>query len=320
MVAGVAFPAAASAAVPSIGGFSARPAHFNSAVPATRAYFIRRVPGGSGFRDQVVVVNTASAPVQLLVYAVDGLTGVTSGAVYGNRETALRGAGRWVTPAVARISVRAHGHVSVPFRLRVPGSATPGDHLAGLALQNAHPRKSGGGFSVTEIVRTVVGIEVKVPGPAQPRIAVRHVSIAPLPGTSDPAVVVSLSAVGRRLCKPRLAVALSGPGGAQRVVRQLDTILPGDAIAYPFAWPRALASGSYRAVVRATGCGPGVTASATARLGRKLARTGVQSAGVAQPPAGSGGVGWWAIVLVGVGGIAAGTIITRGRGRVRRSA
>lgn len=316
-VAGVACPAAAAGS--SIGGFSARPAHFDPAVPATRAYFIRSARRGSGFTDQVVVVNSASAPVTLLVYAVDGLTGVTSGAVYGNRADPVRRAGRWVKPSVGRISVRAGGRVSIPFSVRVPGTATPGDHLAGLALQNAHPHKSGGRFSITEIVRVVVGVEVKVPGPAQPQIALRHLSIAPLPGTTDPALVVSLADVGRRLCRPRLGITLSGPGGAQRMVRQLDTILPGDAIAYPFPWPRALASGSYHAIVNATGCGAPAKLSASARLGRRLARTGVLSAAVTQPPATSSGIGWWALMLVGVAGVATGAVVTRGRRGVRHS-
>jgi hypothetical protein len=314
-IAGVVSPGAAAGA--SIGGFSARPAHFNVAVPATRAYFIRTVRRGAGFKDQVIVVNSAAAPVTLWVSAVDGLTGVTSGAVYGDRGDTLRDAGLWVKPAVAKISVPARSRVSVPFSVRVPRTASPGDHLAGLALQNAQPRRTRGRFSITEIVRTVVGVEIKVPGPAQPQIALRHLSLAPLPGTSDPSLVVSLTSVGRRLCKPRLAVELSGPGGAQRAARQLDTILPGDSIPYPFAWPRALASGSYRAIVNATGCGPRAVLHASVRLGRNLARTGIQSAAVSQASASSGG-GWWPMVLVGLGGLAAGALITRGRRAVRR--
>ena len=98
-VAGGVFAPGAQAAT--IGGFGARPAHFNPNVPATRAYFIRTVPRGGSFTDQVIVTNTAAKPVTLRVYPVDGLTGATSGVVYGNRGVALHGAGLWVTPDVS---------------------------------------------------------------------------------------------------------------------------------------------------------------------------------------------------------------------------
>ena len=117
----------------SIGGFGARPAHFDPNNPATRAYFIRTVPRGGSFTDQVIVSNTASKPVTLRVYPVDGLTGATSGVVYGNRQDRLRGAGQWVTSAVSQVTVPANSQTSVGFTLRVPTSAAIGQHLAGLA-------------------------------------------------------------------------------------------------------------------------------------------------------------------------------------------
>ena len=164
----VAFGALASGAeAATIGGFGARPAHFNPSVPATRAYFIRTVPRSGSFTDEVVVTNTAAKPVTLRVYPVDGLTGATSGAVYGNRGVALHGAGQWVTPAVSRVTVPANSHTSVRFTLTVPSNATVGQHLAGLALEDVNAGKSGGRFSVTEVLRAVVGIEVTVAGIGQ---------------------------------------------------------------------------------------------------------------------------------------------------------
>jgi hypothetical protein len=76
---------------------------------------------------------------------------------------------------------------------------------------------------------------------------------------------------GRKLVKPLLAVSLRGPGGYRRTIRrQLDTILPGDTIAYPFLWPDSLRAGTYQAVVRGTGGPSPVTVSATLQLGSPL--------------------------------------------------
>lgn len=303
------FTTAAEAAT--IGGFGARPAHFNAANPATRAYFIRSVPRGGSFTDQVIVSNTASQPVTLRVYPVDGLTGATSGVVYGNRGDQLNGAGQWVTPAVGQVTVAGSSQQTVAFTVRVPGNATSGQHLAGLALQDIHSGKSSGRFSVTEVLRTVVGIEIGVPGPRHSRVALQSFSIAPIQGTTYPSVVVGLTNSGTMLCKPTLAVTLKGPGGEQNATRKLDTVLPGDSIPYPFVWPHSLASGSYVAAITATGCGPRVTLHGTASLGTQLVKSSVP-AGAVRPSA-SSTVPWWPIALVGFGGIVVGALFGRRR-------
>jgi hypothetical protein len=303
------FTTAADAAT--IGGFGARPAHFNPRNPATRAYFIRTVPRGGSFSDQVIVSNTASKPVTLRVYPVDGLTGATSGVVYGNRQDRLHGAGPWVTAAVSQVTVPANSRRSVAFTVRVPRNAAAGQHLAGLALEDAHSGRSGGRFSVTEVLRTVVGIQVGVPGPAQSRVSLHSLSIAPIAGTTYPSVVVGVTNSGTNLCKPALTLTLTGPGGTQRATRKLDTVLPGDSIPYPFVWPHSLASGSYAANVTATGCGPRVTLHRTASLGAHLVRSTVP-AFAARPPA-SNSVPWLPIAVVGLGGILVGALFGRRR-------
>jgi hypothetical protein len=294
-----------------IGGFGARPAHYNPANPLTRAYFIRSVGRGGSFTDQVIVSNTESKAVTLRVYPVDGLTGATSGVVYGNRQDQLHGAGRWVTPATSKVTVPARSQLAVGFTVHVPKNTSPGQHLAGLALEDVHSGKSSGRFSVTEVLRTVVGIEVAVPGANRSRLTLQSFSIAPIAGTTYPSVVVGLTNAGTKLCKPALSIALDGPNGLQRATRQLDTVLPGDSIPYPFVWPHSLAAGSYKANITATGCGPRVTMRGSASLGAKLVRSTVPPA--AARTASSSTVPWWPIALVGFGGIVVGALFGRRR-------
>ncbi len=305
---GVLAPVAGAA---TIGGFGARPAHFNPNVPATRAYFIRAVPRGGGFTDQVIAFNSESKPVALRVYPVDGLTGATSGVVYGNRGVKLQSAGLWVIPATTLVTVPAHSQRPVGFTVRVPKGASAGQHLAGLALEDAAAGKSAGRFSVTEVLRTVVGIEINVPGPLQSHLALRSFSIAPIQGTNYPAVMVGVANTGGTLCKPALSVSLNGPAGAQHDARQLDTVLPGSVISYPFAWPRALAAGSYSATITATGCGHPAVLRGTASLGTKLAANTLPADDTR--PAASSPTPWWPIALVGFGGIVVGAMFGRRR-------
>jgi hypothetical protein len=306
---GVLVPAANAA---TIGGFGARPAHYDSSNPATRAYFIRTVRRGGSFTDQVVVSNTETKPVTLRVYPVDGLTGATSGVVYGNRQDQLKGAGQWVTPASTQVTVPARSQITVGFNVKVPNSAGVGQHLAGIALEDIHSGKSSGRFSVTEVLRTVVGIEVVVPGVSRSQLGLQNFSIAPIQGTTYPSVVVGLTNAGTTLCKPALSISLKGPGGVQRATRQLDTVLPGDSIPYPFVWPHSLAAGNYVANITATGCGPRVTLHGSASLGAKLVRSTVPPADV-RPSSGGSTVPWWPIALVGFGGIVVGALFGRRR-------
>jgi hypothetical protein len=302
----LASPASAHAS-PSVGGFSVRPAEFDPAVPATRAYFKPTIPAGGAYIGKVVVANTAATPLELRVYAVDGLTAVTSGAVYANHEDPVREAGQWVTPNVSTITLAPRSQQLVPFVVEVPSSAPPGDHLAGIAFEDAKPaQKRGSHFAITEIFRMVVGIEVRLPGPAAPAIRLSSATLRALPGTDVGSVVIGLGNAGRSLCKPMLTVALRGSGPPRVVSRRLDTILPGDYIPYPLPWPSALGSGSYHVSVQAAGCGPPATLETAVHSGKTLAgqnRTGAQRPEVRTL------IPWWLLLLGGVGGLLSGLAV-----------
>jgi hypothetical protein len=304
--------ASASAGAAGLGGLSVRPAHSDPAKPASRAYFTRAVRRGGSFTDAVVVSNTSSAPLTVYVYPVDGLTGATTGSVYANRQDRRHKAGKWVRVATRTLRVPAHRDVTAAFTVRVPRSARAGDHLAGIAVENAVPLHSAGEFSVTEVTRAVVGVLVTVPGAAKPSLQLAALALRPLPGTPLASVVVTLADAGAKLCKPTLTIALGG----QTVQRRLDTILPGDRIDFPFPWPRRLAAGTYAATATGSGCGATTVMRASAHLGATLAgANGRVDPPVAAKPAGS--TPWWPLPLVAIGGLVAGALFAR-RGGGRR--
>ena len=244
------------------GGFSVRPGEFNPNDPVSRAYFKPILAPGASATRHVVVTNLGSAPLHLLVDPVDGLTGQTSGSVYANRQDPATKAGLWLTPAIRSVTIGARGTASVPFTISVPRSATPGDHLAGIAFQNTATNSSAGSFAVKQIIREVVGVLVKVPGPASKEMSIGTLALQSLPGTAFASVIVNLSNAGQLLCKPSLNVSLDGPNGRSRTVtRALDTVLPGDTIAYPLPWPDSLSAGRYVARASTSGCGPAFTIS-----------------------------------------------------------
>jgi hypothetical protein len=307
-----------------IGGFGVRPANPDPNNPATRAYFVIHAGDGSTRREQVVVTNRNSTPLTLEVDAVDGLTGVTSGVVYANRGVAATAAGAWVTPSARSITVAPHRSIDVAFLVRVPRRAAVGDHLAGIAFEALKPTRSGGGFAVTVVVRTVVGIEVEVPGRATAHLRFFSLALAPLPGTTVPSAVATLEDDGHKLCHPQLTVAITGHSGTASVTQKLGTLLPGDRIAFPFRWPGALMEGTYRVSARAIDCGPPASIEAVAAYSLTTPATaarGTSTVGPTTPLAiASSGWAWWLYALVGLGGMLAGGAIVLVRVGRRRGA
>ena len=308
---------AGSAQAATIGGFGVQPLQRAGA----RGYFVFHLQDGARHRARVRVVNNGDQPVTLWVYPVEGLTGVTSGVVYADREDLRSGAGTWLSTHARRITLAPHSHRLVSFRVSVPADAAPGDHVGGLAFENVSPNTSGGKFQITEIVRAVVGVEIKIAGPATQSLRLGRVSLGMLPGTAMPAVTVGVTNTGRLLCKPVLAVTLDGAAGPLTETRALDTVLPGASIAYPFDWPHTLSSGHYGLHAAATGCGPATTTDGSAVLDGTLAHHALVSTVSATPPGAPGGTAWWLFALAGVGGLAlgGGGMLLGRRGRAPRT-
>lgn len=233
-----------------------------------------------------IATNTSDRGASMGVYPADGLTGATTGVVYGDGADTPKEAGAWVTPDRRALTLSARDERRIDFTVRVPANATAGDHVAAVVLEQKG-RSSG---TVSQVVRNVVPILIDVAGAAEPKVSIRSAAITNLPGTTLPAVTVTLRNQGARLCRPVLSVSLAPPGKpAQEVMRELDVILPGDRAPYPMPWPGSLADGAYVAKTTVTGCGQAATSQTTV-----TADLGDQGAGGDGGPtdlAGAGGPG-----------------------------
>ena len=233
--------------------FSVRPANPDPNDSISRAYFRPVATPGTSLTETVAVSDDGDAPAALFVYPVDGLTGVTSGTVYANRSDPRTRAGTWLTASVPSLLLAPHERTTVDVRINVPADATPGDHVAGIAFENARPT-TGAGFAITEVIREVIGVQVRVPGPGQFHLRVDGASFVMPPAAAEPSLNLRLGDDGNRLGQSLLLVTLHGPHGfVDSVSRQLDTLLPGDRISYPLGWPRPLPPGDYTVSVAENG-------------------------------------------------------------------
>jgi hypothetical protein len=304
----LAVPAWSAAGVPRAGGsVGLRPANPDHADPANGSYFTPKMRPGGVTTEQVIVTNDSEGRIDVIISAVDGLTGQTSGAVYGNRQDRLKHAGSWVTPARGQLSLPAHGEVKVGFTIRVPRNAAVGDHLAGLAVEDAHPAASGGKFSITQVLRTVIGINIQVPGKATFHPALSTLGIEKLAGPNVAAIKVGMSNDGQAVGKPKLTIALVGPAGYRVTLsRDLDTLLPGDPINYPFTWRDTLAKGQYKVTATLTGGGAEATMSRTVQVGDELKGASTLTEPAAAAGKGGGGLPKWALGAIISGAVAIG--------------
>jgi hypothetical protein len=237
----------------STGGVGVRPAHPVTSHPG---YYLIRLKPGRRAVGSVVVTNTSTRPASLIVYPVDGTTGSTSGAVFGNRGTRLRFAGRWVRPAVRSFTVAGGTTKTERFTVRVPKKTKPGEYMAGVAFQNRHvtvrskahkKRKHRRQVTVRQVVREVIAVEIVVPGRAAFRPVLTALGIRGVAATGIGAVYVGLADHGRNWAYPLLTVTLVGPRHYRKTLRRrLNMVLPGPAISYPVPWPHRLARGHYR--------------------------------------------------------------------------
>ncbi len=278
--------AAPSGAAADTGGIGVAPAAQGGVDPVSNGFLVETAAPGGTVSGAVVVSNSTTTPTPASVYAADGITAVTTGVAFADDSQPPQSAGAWVTPAVTSVDLAPDSSQTVGFTVQVPAGATPGDHVAAIVVQQA-ATPGGGSVSISQVVRGVVPIDVQVSGAASAQAQLGPATLGTLPGTTLPAVLVPIVDVGTLMCRPTLSVTVaSSTGASSTVTRQLDLLLPGDNITYPFAWPSPLPTGTYDITAAVSGCGHATSSNAPPTVGGGVASTPVTSAPVAGGTAG----------------------------------
>jgi len=91
---------------------------------------------GSAIDANAIVSNHTDAAVTLLNYAVDGQSTEQGAFALAAQDDVQTAVGSWVTLDAETITIPANSDLTVPFRLSVPRTATPGDYAGGLIIQS----------------------------------------------------------------------------------------------------------------------------------------------------------------------------------------
>ncbi|MHC3473295.1 WxL protein peptidoglycan domain-containing protein [Streptomyces sp. 7R007] len=214
---------------------------------AARPYFYLSVDPGQSVTDKVVVANKTAGPLTFRLYAADAYnTARDGGFAVRTLNERQRGVGAWAKLTRARVTVPAHAKVTVPFTLRVPEGAEPGDHPG--ALVALDERVDPGQGSLALGVRRAVGARVylRVGGPTLAAIAVEHVHVThhqPLvPGLGDSGATISytLHNTGNVTLDPKVELRAKGLFGRTLLARDLSRVpselLPGQRVRLTEPW------------------------------------------------------------------------------------
>ncbi|CAM3732773.1 WxL protein peptidoglycan domain-containing protein [Kibdelosporangium persicum] len=202
--------------------------------PDGRVRFDYVVEPGMRYDDHLAVRNLGERELTLDLYASDAVNTGTGGFDVLARDEPSTVVGDWVTVSSPRLVVPARDTVVVPFSIKVPADAEPGDHVGGLVAA-----LTSSGDAPVDVERRVGSrLYVRVAGPID--ATVRIESVAPTyRGTLNPAgtgeVDVTYTIVNDGNLRMSLlpSVSLSGLFGlAERSTsgEVLPELLPGNAV------------------------------------------------------------------------------------------
>ncbi|CAM5413562.1 WxL protein peptidoglycan domain-containing protein [Streptomyces aurantiogriseus] len=221
--------------------------HPVSSAVAARPYFYVTADPGQTLEDKVVVANKTDQPLTFRLYAADAYNTPRDGGfavrTVGER---MRGVGAWARPAKDRVTVPGRKSVTVPFEIRVPKDAEPGDHPGAIVALDERVEKGGDGVALG--VQRAVGARVylQVSGPTLPALAVEDVRVGhdqPLvPGLGDSTATISytLHNTGNVTLDPKVELRARGLFGRTLLARDLTRIpselLPGQRVRLTEPW------------------------------------------------------------------------------------
>lgn len=212
---------------------------------AARPYFYLSAGPGQTLTDKVAVQNRTGEPLTFRLYAADAYnTPRDGGFAVRTADETMRGVGAWARLARSRITVAGHRTVTVPFTLRVPAGAEPGDHPGAIVALDERVEPGGGKLALG--IRRAVGARVylRVSGPTLPALAVSRLRVGPhrplLLGTGTATVSYTLRNTGNVTLRPSVRLTARGLFGRtlldRRAARVPAELLPGQSVRLTETW------------------------------------------------------------------------------------
>jgi hypothetical protein len=237
-----------------------------------RANFAYAVEPGTELRDAVVVTNHGQTALELDVYAADARTTTSGQLDLLPADEPSTGVGTWVVLDLPHVSLAPGASVEVPFTVRVPADATPGDHSGGVVTAAV---SADDGSTVRLDRRLALRMHLRVAGEVAPALtvdglAVEHRGTLNPVGAGGVVVRYRVTNTGNARILPTEAVTVAGLAGTRRTVDAVPAdaaveVLPGSSVEREVVLDDVRSLGPVDVEVVAVGTAVGLGGGASAR-------------------------------------------------------
>ncbi|MFD9453096.1 WxL protein peptidoglycan domain-containing protein [Streptomyces sp. NPDC059985] len=245
-------PAATAADNGTWGVFPTPPA---GAAMTDRAYFFHQGTAGTALADSATILNSSDKELTFQVFATDAMNTPSGGAfALLPVESKPKDVGAWIAlapEAATTVTVPAKGRKDIPFTVKVPADATPGDHVGGIVALNTAVEGVRRDGKVQVGVKRSVGARLyfRVPGPVTAGLSVedvrvtRSAPVVPWLGDARATITYTLVNRGNVVVEPRVTISAQGLFGREVLDRAAKAtglvLLPGQRAELSEAWPDA---------------------------------------------------------------------------------
>jgi hypothetical protein len=236
--------------------FGIRPTEAVEGRPETFSYFSYELLPGESISDVALVLSESDVPLDLALYAADGITNQNGGTGFmlqgESSPGGSQGVADWVIPSVDSVHLEPGDEVEVPFDVEVPSDVAAGHHIAGLIVElspgtgDVDPGGTGSNFTVNVVQRVGVAVVVEVPGTQVFDLLIQDVGLR----SQDPqgaTFFVNVYNNGNMMIKGTGLLELTDMAGETiaSIPFEMDTVLPGDPATFNALYPGVLPDGDY---------------------------------------------------------------------------
>ncbi|GAA4468246.1 WxL protein peptidoglycan domain-containing protein [Phytohabitans houttuyneae] len=206
--------------------------------PTVRSRFEYGLKPGEEVSDWVAVSNLGTKPLKVSVYATDAFNAPDGGFALLPASEQPKDVGSWITLPRRDYTVPVGKRVDIPFRVKVPANAEPGDHIGGLIAGATESTTNEQGQQVNVERRIASRVYLRVDGPAQPAAEITRVDavydnpLIPF-GGGDMTVTYQVANTGNVRFSGKARIEVRGPLGvrvANSEVIDIPELLPDSEI------------------------------------------------------------------------------------------
>jgi hypothetical protein len=233
--------------------FGIRPTKAHEDIPESFSYFIHTLAPGAHTSDAALVMNQGDVPITLKLYAADAVTAINGGTSFVNEGEERNGVARWLSVSMPELSLQPDEERVVPFTIKVPPNASPGQHVAGLVVEavtaGAEPANGSAQtkLMVNVVRRAGVAVLIDVPGTHLAGLAITGICLRQQDGDDGATFEVAVRSTGNVYVRGQGFLKIGRREGTNlaSIPIEMDTVLAGDATHFQVTSPNSLPDGSY---------------------------------------------------------------------------